>query len=538
MYTSSYCLVLEIKKTRVKESRLAQAPSTVIVIFGASGDLASRKLLPALFEIYRTKVFPQPFAVLGVGRSKLSTPEFRQRIFNRLTESKSELAAGDNSEELKQFSQILHYASFNTLSIAAYGVLPDALAEITAGSEVAPNFLYYFSTPPSLYPVIAESLSKYGLARPTADTGWRRLVVEKPFGQDLASARELNDRLLREFNEEQIFRIDHYLGKETVQNILVTRLANGLFEPVWNNRHIHHVEVTCFESIGLEGRAGYYDGIGALRDMLQNHMLQLLGFLALEPPKSLDSGAIRREMLRVFQAIRIPASDKIEQHFVRAQYLSGSNDGQNVKGYLEEEGVSAISTTETFVAAKLFIDNDRWKGVPFFLRTGKRLTEKVSEVAIHFKPACGSIIEKRVAASDICNRVLCDSCNQLVLRIQPDEGVLLRFGMKRPGDGFKAKSVDMTFHYSSLGEVKLRRAYERLLIDCLTGDAMLFPQGESVLRCWEIVEPVRAFWESNPSSIMCRYKAGTWGPREAENLIDCEEMMWRYPSSKLEGCIH
>lgn len=511
-------------------------PSAVIVIFGASGDLAARKLLPALFELYKRGAIDQKFAVLGVGRTKLSRDAFRDKARLCIVNSDSEgLLSNVDKSLLDEFVARLHYCAFNTLETESYAVLPDELSKITAESDIEPNYLFYLATPPSLYTIVVNSLAANNLTSEDSSQGWRRLVVEKPFGKDLISAIELNKQLLRHFKEEQIFRIDHYLGKETVQNILVTRLANGLFEPLWNHKHIHHVEITVAENLGIGERAGYFDGLGTLRDMIQNHILQLLGYVAIEPPTSMDGESIRKEMLRMFQSIRGLSATEVAENFVRGQYVSGDVDGNEVCGYLEEDEVADGSNTETYVAAKLFLDNERWRGVPFFLRSGKRLAAKVSEVVIHFKPTCGNVLNKRVAFSDVSKYIVCDSCNQLILRIEPDEGLSLRIGMKTPGAEFKAQSVDMLFRYSSLGEIRMQSAYERLLLEVLQGETMLFPQGDSIIRCWEIIEPVRSFWQSQKSNNLFHYKAGSWGPWEAEKLIENKEMMWRYPNPSLEG---
>lgn len=514
---------------------MSEATSAILVVFGASGDLASRKLLPALFELYRARLLAPEFAVLGIGRTELSTEAFRDKAIKSIESTTNEASF---PADLDEFAQKLHYCSLNTTSVTAYSVLPNALRQIAEQNNIIPNYLYYLATPPALHQTIAEGLAAYGLAEECSNGGWRRLIVEKPFGHDLNSAKELNTLLLRYFAEEQIYRIDHYLGKETVQNILVTRLANSIFEPLWNRQHIHHVEITCAETIGLENRAGYYDKVGALNDMIQNHMLQLLGFMAIDPPTSLDGETIRKEMLKTFQSVRVPTGDEIARNVVRGQYSRGKIQEQSVCGYLEESGVSNNSTTETYVAAKLFLDSDRWQGVPFFLRTGKRLSAKVSEVAIHFKPSCHSTLNKRVASSQVSNRVVCDSCNQLIFRIQPNEGILLRFGMKAPGGGFTAQSVDMDFSYSSLDRIHLQGAYERLLADCLVGDTILFPRGEAIIRCWEIVDPIRKFWDSEKEKGLFYYPAGSWGPSEAEQLVDDVEMMWRYPRPELDGRIN
>lgn len=387
------------------------------------------------------------------------------------------------------------------------------------------NILFYLSTPPKLYSVIPKHLATVGLNKENG--GFRRLVVEKPFGHNLASARELNSDLLKYFRENQIYRIDHYLGKETVQNLLVLRFANSLWEPLWNHKYIDHVQITSAEKLGVEKRGGYYDQSGALRDMVQNHLLQLVGLVAMEPPTVIGADAIRNEMLKVFQSIRPLNRKNLNDNTVRGQYTSSIIKGENVKGYREEDGVNPASRTETFAAIKLHIDNWRWSGIPFYLRTGKKLPARVTEIVIHFRPTPHHLFDSVHGTTNIPN--------QLIIRIQPDEGLLLKMGLKQPGSGFTVKTVNLDFHYSDMAENYLPTAYERLLLDGINGDATLYARGDNVEKAWEIVQPILDEWEENPDFPLHGYPAGTWGPRAADELIAGEESGWRYPCKNLSN---
>ncbi|MDX1283560.1 MAG: glucose-6-phosphate dehydrogenase, partial [Draconibacterium sp.] len=383
------------------------------------------------------------------------------------------------------------------------------------------NYVFYLSTPPSLYSIIPKFLADNGLSK--SNKYFRRLIVEKPFGTDLQSAKDLNLNLQNYFNEEQIYRIDHYLGKETVQNMLVTRFSNGIFEPLWNHRYIERVEITSAESLGVEGRGGYYDNSGALRDMLQNHLLQVMGFVAMEPPVVIEANAIRNEILKVFQSIRPINENQVSKCVIRGQYTSSTIKNNTVSGYREESGVDKHSRTETFVALKFFIDNWRWAGIPFYIRTGKKLPTRVTEVVIHFRKVPHSLFGPS-NNSNISN-------NQLIIRIQPDEGILLKFGMKTPGAGFEVQTVNMDFHYSDLANKNVPAAYERLLLDCMQGDATLYARGDAVEAAWEFVQPILNAWETNPEIPIYGYPAGTWGPEYSDKLILGGE--WRYPCKNL-----
>ncbi len=372
-----------------------------------------------------------------------------------------------------------------------------------------------------MYGPIPQQLAKVDLN--SNKDGWKRLIIEKPFGYDLASALKLKDSLLKDWKEEQIYRIDHYLGKETVQNLLVTRFSNGIFEPLWNRNYIHHVEVTSAESIGVEKRGGYYESSGALRDMVQNHLLQVVALTAMEPPTSLDAISIRNEILKVFQSLRPIKKNEVNENTVRGQYVSSHIKNEEILAYRDETGVKSDSTTETYAALKFYVDNWRWGGVPFYIRTGKRLPTRVTEVVIHFKETPHFLFSGEHGNN---------GTNKLVIRIQPDEGILLKFGMKTPGAGFEVQTVNMDFHYSDLTNQRIPSAYERLIYDAIQGDSTLFARTEELIEAWKFLTPVLEVWEENKIPLH-GYPAGTWGPETADKLIDGEEFAWRYPCKNL-----
>jgi len=490
---------------------MKQPKNQILVIFGASGDLTKRKLIPALFDLYQENLLPEKFAVLGASRTSLSDEDFRARS--------REFLEDDN--DFTEFKKKLFYQPISPSEPEDFNTLKKKLDEISSQFDIEKNYIFYLSTPPSLYSVIPENLSKAGLNR--SKSHFRRLIVEKPFGTDLQSAKELNIQLLNYFDENQIYRIDHYLGKETVQNMLVTRFSNGIFEPLWNRNFIDRVEITSAESLGVENRGGYYDQSGAMRDMLQNHLMQLVGFVAMEPPVLVDADAIRNEIVKVFQSIRPLKEKDISKHVIRGQYINSKVKGEQVKGYREEKGVNEQSKTETFVALKFFIDNWRWGGVPFYIRTGKKLPARVTEVVIHFKQVPHHLFDN----TDLDNPVK----NQLVIRIQPDEGILLKFGMKTPGAGFQTQTVHMDFHYADLKGTPLTSAYERLLLDCMQGDATLYARGDAVEEAWKFVHPILDAWKNDTKIPIYGYPAGSWGPEGSDNLISGGE--WRYPCKNL-----
>jgi len=490
----------------------------ILVIFGASGDLTKRKLIPALYSLEVLGLLPEKFAIIGVSRSDMNDEIFRDVIKNGLLKFSEE----KDKSGIDAFLQKVNFLSINAEDPATYPQLSNKLSELRQSLDIPGNTIYYLSTPPNLYGIIPQNLAQNLMNNPC--DGWKRVIIEKPFGYDLQSAIDLNNNLLGSWQEDQIYRIDHYLGKETVQNVLVTRFTNGIFEPLWNRNYVHHVEITSAESIGVEKRGPYYEGSGALRDMIQNHLLQVVGLIAMEPPASLNSDAIRNETVKVLQSIRPYSPEEVVKSVIRGQYLASTIKGEPIKGYRDEDGVDPHSKTETYAALKFYIDNWRWGGVPFYIRTGKRLPTRVSEAVIHFKPTPHYLF-----AGDRNN----ESHNQLVIRIQPDEGMLLKFGMKMPGKGFDVHAVNMDFHYSDLSIDRIPDAYERLLLDCMTGDSTLFARGDAVMATWKFLDPVLEAWKNNPCIPVLGYPAGTWGPERADDLIEEPNMTWRYPCKNL-----
>jgi glucose-6-phosphate 1-dehydrogenase len=492
----------------------------IIVIFGASGDLTSRKLIPAIFSLKSQKLMPEKYAIVGVGRTKISTDEFRMKMSYSISSFSEEKVT--DKDLISDFVKDLYYHSMDNASESGYPVLKSYLQDIDTNYGILGNYIFYMATPPSMYEVIAVNLSKAGLC--TQDIGFRRVIIEKPFGYDLESGRKLNNKLHELIFEEQIFRIDHYLGKETVQNLLVTRFANGMFEPLWNRNYIHRVEITSAESIGVEERGGYYDSSGALRDMVQNHLLQMVGLTAMEPPSSLDADAIRNEVLKVFQSLQQIKDEDVPKQVIRGQYTESLIRGEFVTGYRSEKGVAVNSRTETYVAVKFFIDNWRWGGVPFYIRTGKRLPTKVTEIVVHFKQTPHHLFKRETGKL---------SSNQLIIRIQPDEGMLLKFDMKEPGAGFNVKNVNMDFHYKDLANIRVPSAYERLLHDVMVGDSTLFSRDDEVETAWKFLSPIQSAWASDKDIKVYGYPAGTWGPEHANDLIEGDDLTWRYPCKNL-----
>ncbi|PSU45054.1 glucose-6-phosphate dehydrogenase [Photobacterium frigidiphilum] len=491
---------------------MVQPENNAIVIFGASGDLTHRKLIPAFYHLYANGLLPEDFAILGVSRTEYSDQDFREKLKISLTETEKV-----NEETLIKFCEHLYYQALNTSEVAEYALLKQRLGDLNDKHHTQGNTVYYLATPPSLYGVIPECLGAHGLNDETH--GWKNLIVEKPFGYDLASANELDERIHAHFKEQQIYRIDHYLGKETVQNLLVFRFANGMFEPLWNRNFIEYVEITAAESLGVEERGGYYDGAGAVRDMFQNHLLQVLAMVGMESPAAINADSIRDEVVKVMQSFQ-PLSEKdLEKNLVLGQYTDSTIRGDHLPGYREEHGVADDSRTETYVGMKMFIQNWRWNGVPFYVRTGKRLPTRVTEVVIHFKKTPHPVFGTNAPE------------NKLIIRIQPDEGILMSFGLKKPGAGFEAEEVSMDFHYGDLEETNMLTAYERLLLDCMKGDATLFARTDAVKACWKFVQPILDYKE-NPEHLF-GYAAGTWGPKEADELLQGDERNWRFPCKNL-----
>ena len=490
----------------------ADEPSA-LVIFGASGDLTRRKLVPALWSLYATRTLPEPFTILGTSRTELTDEAFRGQMREAVTAfARVKIPSGVVWD---RFAQNLFYVAGDPSQPDLYARLRQRLEELERKRGGPTNRIFYAATPPSLYDDIAEQLGKAGLAQ--APNGWTRIVIEKPFGRDLESARALNRQLTSVFKEEQLYRIDHYLGKETVQNILVFRFANEIFEPVWNRNHVAEVQMTVAETIGVEGRGSYYEEAGALRDMIQNHMLQLLCLIAMEPPVTFDAGPVRDEKNKVLQAVRPIDPAKVDEVSLRAQYGPGYVNGRPVPGYRQEKGVKPDSTTETYAALRLQLDNWRWAGVPFYLRTGKRITKRVSEIAIRFHRTPHLIFRRGNTGV---------MPNVLLIRIQPDEGISLTVAAKEPGPDLKLGPVTLDFKYNEVFGGEPPEAYERLLLDVIHGDATLFARGDWVERAWELLQPVIDAWSATPAALPV-YEAGSWGPPEADDFIARDGGAWR-----------
>lgn len=499
---------------------MQKTQNLVIVIFGASGDLTFKKLIPALYALFQQQMMPLQFRVLGIGRSPFSDEDFRLKMYEGIRQYSEKYHLDDLT--ILSFLENLRYLTMDPENEIDYTVLKSILVYHDKEINANGNCLFYLSMPPNKFGVVANNLRKVGLN--DENQGFKRLIVEKPFGYDLESGLELNRKLHEAFDESQIYRIDHYLGKETVQNILVMRFSNGIFEPLWNRNFVHHVEITSSESIGVEKRGGYYDGSGALRDMLQNHLLQVLGLVAMEPPSSMDSDAIRNETMKVLQSLQPIQEENVEKQVIRGQYVASHIKGELAKGYREEPQVDPDSRTETYVAVKLFIDNWRWGGVPFYIRTGKRLPTRVTEIVVHFKPTPHGLFWDK---GEERNQ------NQLIIRIQPDEGILMKFGLKMPGAGYKVKTVNMDFHYSDLLDTHLPSAYERLIYDAMLGDSTLYARADAVEAAWRFVAPIQKAWKENHDIKIFGYPAGTWGPENADELIEDKEITWRYPCKNL-----
>lgn len=500
---------------------MKKTDNQMLIIFGASGDLTARKLIPSIFNLYEGNHLPDNFVVLGVSRSDLGDLKFRSKVV--LESSFLEKKRKEHDElYIEKFAEKMFYEDLGTEYDTSYERLEKRISDLDQKYGTDGNYIFYLSTPPSLYEPIAKNLADQGLNKETE--GWRRLIVEKPFGYSLESAKALNHGLHSYFKEDQIFRIDHYLGKETVQNLLVTRFANSIFEPLWNRNYIHHVEITNAESVGVEKRGGYYDKSGALRDMFQSHLLQIVALIVMEPPLNANAEEIRNEKLKALKSLRVMNDEKtLYDNTIRAQYVGSKIEGKEVIGYREEDGVDPNSTTETYAAIKFFVDNWRWADVPFYVRTAKRMPTKVTEVVIHFKTPHHQIFDE----PGISNKD-----NKLIIRIQPDEGILIKFGVKVPGQGFQVERANMDFYYSSLTESHVMDAYERLLLDAMQGDATLYARADEVETAWAFVDPILEYWEKGKDVKMYGYAAGVWGPENADDLIEGLGE-WRNPSENL-----
>ena len=488
---------------------------SAMVIFGAGGDLTRRKLMPALYNLAAANLLSREFAVIGLAREAMTTDQFRDKFRQDI----KEFTTGTlNSDVTEWFIRRLYYMAAEFGDPKAYAQLRDLLDKVNKDHGCQGNYFYYMATAPTFFAPIVQQLGAANLV-PDDSQQWRRIIVEKPFGRDLDSARKLNRDLLQVVHEKQIYRIDHYLGKETVQNILAFRFANGIFEPIWNRRYIDHVQITVAETVGVELRGGYYDQSGTLRDMVPNHILQLISLTAMEPPISFQADAVRDEQSKILHAIQPLSAEDVLSHAVRGQYGDGHDAETHMAGYRSEPSVAPDSATETFVAMKLHIDNWRWAGVPFYLRTGKRLPQRHTEIAIQFRRAPFVLFRDTPVESL--------APNILVLHIQPEEGISLSFGAKLPGPIMRLGNVDMSFAYSDYFGSSPSTGYERLLHDCMIGDATLFQRADMVEAGWSVVAPVLDVWTALHPRTFPNYPAGTWGPKEADDLLARDGRKWR-----------
>jgi glucose-6-phosphate 1-dehydrogenase len=487
---------------------------SVLVLFGATGDLAYRKVIPAMYHLWRTNLLPHEFLLLAVGRRAYHDDDYRAEVRTALEEFSRVLPLDEVA--WSTFSERILYHKCDFTDAAGFDLLSTRLDELDTDHNTRGNRLFYLATQPSQFADLVAQLGRVGLDHELHDGGWRRIVIEKPFGHDLDSAKKLNREVGKVFRESQVYRIDHYLGKETVRNLLVFRFGNGIFEPLWNRRYVDHVQITVAESIGIENRGAFYEETGASRDVLQNHLLQLVSLVAMEPPATFEADALRDEKVKVLRAIASPAESP--GNVVRGQYGPGWVAATQVPGYRQEKDVDAESETETYVAARLTIDDWRWSGVPFYVRTGKRLPKRSTEIAIQFREVPHRLF--RGAATD-------PDPNLLAIRIQPDEGIMLRFGAKVPGLGMAIRPVTMDFTYGSAFNVDSPDAYETLILDALQGDASLFTRADEVEEAWSIVDPIVDLWASSPQPEFPSYDAGTWGPAEADEMIARDGKRWR-----------
>jgi glucose-6-phosphate 1-dehydrogenase len=497
--------------------RLERVPDpSILVLFGATGDLSHRKVVPALYQLWRTNLLPHEFVLLCIGRRPYDDDKLRSE-FRASVEKYSRVLPIDEAAWRSFASRIL-YQRLDFADPAGYDALAKRLDELDREQSTRGNHLFYLATQPSAFAEIVGQIGRVGLDHERHDAGWRRVIIEKPFGHDLDSAIRLNREVGKVFREQQVYRIDHYLGKETVRNLLVFRFGNGIFEPIWNRRHIDHVQITVAESIGVENRGSFYEETGASRDFLQNHLLQLMSLVAMEPPATFEADALRDEKVKVIRAIGELSPDEIRSDVVRGQYGAGWVSATPVPGYREEKEVDPQSETETFIAARLEVDDWRWSGVPFYLRTGKRLPKRATEIAIQFKEVPHRLFKDSSSDPDP---------NLLAIRIQPDEGIMLRFGAKVPGLGVDVRSVTMDFTYGSAFTVDSPDAYETLILDALLGDASLFTRADEVETAWGIVTPIIDSWANGPPPDFPNYEAGTWGPPEADQMLAREGRRWR-----------
>jgi glucose-6-phosphate 1-dehydrogenase len=485
-----------------------------MVIFGASGDLTKRMLIPSLFDLYVQNQLPETFQIIGSSRTKMSHDQFRLNMSEACTSIQKK---APQTKLWDEFSKALFYIPGDLQDENGYKSIDSFIKERLSTHSTSDNRLYYFSVAPQFHEVLVNHLGKAGMA--SEEKGWKRIIVEKPFGTDLKSAQRLNASIHKSFSEDQIFRIDHYLGKETVQNILVFRFGNSIFEPLWNRNYIDHVQITVSEELGIGDRASYYDKSGVVRDILQNHVLQLMTLTAMEPPIAFEANALRDEKVKVLRAIRPADPSAVDNMSLMAQYSQSQINGKDVLGYLDEPGVPKNSRTPSYALLKLFIDNWRWQNVPFYLRSGKRMTSKVTEIVIEFK--CPPHLLFSSMDDD------CIQANTLNIRIQPDEGIHLKFLAKVPGAGMEMSSVDFNFYYKTDFEGKdLPTAYERLLMDAIQGDASLFARSDEIEQAWKIIDPIIKSWDTDENKKLAHYPAGSWGPVEADEFMDVDNRYW------------
>lgn len=497
-----------------RDRRLARiAGPSALVIFGVTGDLSKKKLLPAIYDLANRGLLSPSFALVGFGRRDWSDTDFAQFVRGCVKEhSRTKF----NETTWEQLAGGIRFVQGSFDQNSAFDHLREVLEDLDRARGTRGNYAFYLSVPPSAFPPVCEQLARSGLSEARGDS-WRRVVIEKPFGHDLESARELNEVVAKAFKPSSVFRIDHYLGKETVQNLLALRFSNQLFEPLWNNRYVDHVQITMAEDIGVGGRAGYYDGVGAARDVIQNHLLQLLALTAMDEPASFDADDLASEKAKILTSAHVP--EDLAEHTARGQYTAGWQGGQRVVGYLEEGGFDPSSTTETYAAIRVDIDTRRWSGVPFYLRTGKRLARRVTEIAVVFKKA-PPLPFSTIGGTDPGN-------NALVIRIQPDEGASFQFNAKVPGSGMEVRDVTMDFGYGHSFTEASPEAYERLILDVLLGDAPLFPRHREVELSWQILDPVIEHWAANGAPTP--YRAGTWGPASSDEILALDGHAWRRP---------
>jgi len=497
-----------------RDRRLPRVPGPcALVIFGVTGDLARKKLIPAIYDLANRGLLPPAFAMVGFARRDWGDGDFAE-LAREAAETGSR--TGFREDVWARLSDSIRFVPGSFDDDAAFDKLASTLIEMEKSQGIQGNAAFYLSIPPAMFPVVLKQIARTRMCDNSVRGGWRRVIVEKPFGHDLKSARELNDLVDDVFTAQDVFRIDHYLGKETVQNLLALRFANTLFEPMWNSNYVDSVQITMAEDVGIGGRAVFYDSAGAARDVLQNHVLQLLALTAMEEPVAFDAEQIRNEKTKVLGAISLP--DRLEDYAIRGQYSEGWLGGQRVPGYTQEELVPASTRTETYAAVRLGVETRRWAGVPFYLRTGKRLPRRVTEIAVVFKKA-PHLPFSATATEELGN-------NQLVVRVQPDEGVTLRFGSKVPGSAMEVRDVSMDFLYGEAFTESSPEAYERLVLDVLIGDATLFPRNEEVELSWQVIDPLEEFWAGTKPE---PYRAGEWGPRAADTMLERDGRHWRRP---------